>query len=57
MADMETRTNLSVPVVLYERIMEQAEADRRQYKPEIIVLLEEALAIRERKRQTPPRSG
>lgn len=49
MAIEMTRTNLAVPVELYERVMVQAEADRRQYKPEIIVLLEEALEQREKR--------
>lgn len=42
------RTNLEVPGDLRERIERQAERDRRNYKPEILVLLEEALEARER---------
>lgn len=45
----EMTTNLTVPVELRDRILKQGEADRRPYKQEILVLLDEAVAARERK--------
>jgi hypothetical protein len=48
MADGKT-TNLFVPEPLRSRIVAQAEADKRLYKPELLVLLEEAVDKREKK--------
>jgi len=44
-----SRTNLEVPVSTKERVDREAHADRRSYKAELIVLVEEALVARERK--------
>jgi hypothetical protein len=42
------RTNLEVPPEMEVRIKAQAKIDRRLYRPEIMVLLDEALAAREK---------
>lgn len=46
-------TLLTLPIDLRDRIMEQARVDRRTIKPEILVLLEEALHARERRHADP----
>lgn len=43
-------TQLDVPVELKDRIDAEATADRRTYKEEILWLVEEALKIRDRRR-------
>lgn len=49
MADEETRlVQIAVPVKLKERILAQGKIDRREYKPEILTLLEEACDAREK---------
>lgn len=49
MEDDERRTNLAVPMPLAERIEAQATGDRRPYKQELLVLLEEAVERREKR--------
>lgn len=44
------RTNLTVPRELAEKIDAEAQRDRRTYVPEVVVLLEEAIAAREKAR-------
>lgn len=48
--EREVRTNLSMPEAMRERIIPQAKIDRRSFKAEILVLLDEALTARERKK-------
>lgn len=48
MIDEDTvRTNLEMPADLARRIRSQAAFDRRTFKPQILVLIEEALDRRE----------
>lgn len=44
------RTNLEMPVELAERIEAQGKIDRRNFKPELLVLLEEAVTAREKRK-------
>lgn len=44
-------TNLTVPGALRARVMDECEGDRRTYKAELLVLLEEALDARDRRRK------
>ena len=44
------RTNLEVPGDLRERIEREAKIDLRSYKGEILILLNEALSARERRK-------
>lgn len=46
----EKRTNLSVPAALKERVERQCGKDRRPYKAELLVLVEEALDAREKRK-------
>ncbi len=48
-AKTETTTNLRMPKRLKDRVMKQAAKDRRNFKPELLELLEEALQNRERR--------
>jgi hypothetical protein len=43
------RTNLEMPSTLADQIEIEAAADRRTFKQEIVILIEEALAKRRRK--------
>ena len=49
-AEAEARTNLSVPVDLKRRIEALAAVDLRPYKQQLLVLLEEAVSSRERRK-------
>ena len=44
------RTNLEMPLELAERIEAQGKIDRRNFKPELLVLIEEALTAREKRK-------
>lgn len=49
MAKDGATTNLFVPEHVRLRIVAQADVDKRNYKPELLVLVEEALDRRERR--------
>lgn len=46
----ENKTLLTIPMPLYRRILGQAKLDRRTVRPQVLVLLEEALEARERRK-------
>ncbi len=49
-AQTEMQTLLKLPIDLYRRIEAQARADKRTVRPEMEVLLEEAVTARERRK-------
>lgn len=48
-AKTTVQTLLTLPASLYRRIKDQADKDKRTVRPEIEILLEEAVAAREAK--------
>lgn len=46
----DTQTLLKLPNDLYERVMTQARSDKRTVRPELLILIEEAVTARERRK-------